>query len=229
MTRRLCIQDEYDADDNDNEHTSTQLTEGEFIYVLSLFPNLQYLEIQYSEHRVHYMQSLCHNREPEKLPLLEDINFGTTHSEDQDLRVLCFATHYLFRRSLKTITIIYANSLNEGGKFIKSLLDFKNLRELNISNDSESDLTLFHLLQGCPNLSHLWYESTCPIPESATHQLTSILQNLANQRLSMSQFLKNLKSLELHFPEPEASYIDFFAHHCPQSLENITLYPYENR
>lgn len=62
MTRRLCIENEdYDYDDegdDDNEEeesdlvnnidveSTTQFTKAQFWYVLSLFPNLQYLDIQ---------------------------------------------------------------------------------------------------------------------------------------------------------------------------------------
>ncbi|CAO3639042.1 unnamed protein product [Mucor hiemalis] len=223
-TRRLCINDELGENDDDYAPSSTELTKEEFLFVLSRFPNLLYLDTQFSKHNLHYMQLLCDYGESENMPLIEDIHVDPyRHSGlDQDSRILFFATHYSFRRCLKTM-VCYTNSLNGGGKLLKSLLDFKTLRYLHIVNDSEPDLTLFLLLEGCPNLTRLTYHTTYPVPKNAADQLSSMLQKLKNQRSTMSQFLKNLESVDLWFPELEASYIDFFASHYPKSLNEVRV------
>ncbi|CAO3647861.1 unnamed protein product [Mucor hiemalis] len=206
-------------------NSSTQLTKAQFWYLLSLFPNLQYFDIKNSEHKNHYMQLLCDCREPEQLPLLDsiDLYFEEYTYTEEDFHMLCFATYYLFRRTLKSMKVIFFNRFNEGGKFMNSLPEFKNLRSLHITNHVDQNLTLFHLLQECPNLSSLVYESVLPVTENEAQQLKTMQQKLQDQNLSMPQFLKNLERIELQLRKPATPYIDFFANNCPQSLKSIVL------
>ncbi|CAO3647865.1 unnamed protein product [Mucor hiemalis] len=222
MTRRLCIGDEEEYNDEDDDDKEE---ESDLVNNIDTEPTTRFTKAQFFIHTEHYLQFLCNYREPEQLPLLEDINLCTRHPRgaDKDFRVLCFATFYVFRKSLKSMNMIYTNSLNEGGQFVKSLLEFKSLTRLHIINDSDPNLTLFHLLQGCPNLSVLIYESTLPVSENEAQQLKGMLQKLEDQNLSTPHFLKNLKMMELRFPKPMAPYADFFTNLCPHNLENIVL------
>lgn len=222
---------DYDNDDDESDKdtvisvdTSTQFSEHQFWNVLLLFPNLQYLDLRHSLHADYYMKLLCSYREPEKLPLLENIDLYPRDRIDanKDFRALCFATQYLFRRSLRSMNVFY-NSFGEGSNFMKSIHDFKCLRRLHTVNVSDPNLTFFHLLQEFPHLSSIGYESKFPVPANAKHQLTTMLQNLEDQNSSMSQFLKNLERIELHYPKPVTPYTNFFADHCPQNLKKIVV------
>ncbi|CAO3647853.1 unnamed protein product [Mucor hiemalis] len=222
---------DYDDENDRMNDFSTQLTEAQFWYLLSLFPNLQDFDIQNSEHKVLYIHFLSNFRKTQQqLPLLENIELSPSRSKyaryedsDDDFHKLCFATYYLFRRTLKSMKVTSTNMFNEGGKFMKSLVEFKNLRSLHIINHVDQNLTLFHLLQGCPNLASLKYESGLLVPEKEAQQLKSMQQKLENQNSCISQSLRNLERIELHLRRPVTPYIDFFANHYPQNLKRIVL------
>lgn len=76
MTKRLQIHSDVDhySDSIFGNYTSfsTRLTEREFLYLLSRFPNLNCLDIRQSTHQVHYMEILCNCR-PTEVPQLEEI------------------------------------------------------------------------------------------------------------------------------------------------------------
>ncbi|CAO3639210.1 unnamed protein product [Mucor hiemalis] len=227
MTKQLHIyfDVDYESEYINNEYSSpnTRLTETEFLFLLSLFPNLEHLDIMQSVHRDHYMKILCNCRDRELLPQLEEVVMGnsTDGNENQELCRLEFALCYQFRYSLKHMKITYISSLAGGSSFLDSLPDFKKLTTLEVCNDSDPDLTLFHLLQACPNLSSLAYRSSLSVPTNATQQLENMLYDLKRQKLSISHFLKHLKTVKLSIPTLTTSYIEFFANHSPKSLNKV--------
>ncbi|CAO3639207.1 unnamed protein product [Mucor hiemalis] len=166
------------------------------------------------------MKALYKCRERERLPDLERIFTESETEYNQESSMLSFATYYQFRQTLNYMNINYINkNLANGSSSLDSLLDFKKLTTLEIRNDSDPNLTLFHLLQSCPNLSSLIHSSTFPIPASAAHQLADILES-RKQKSFVSQFLKHIK---LSIPTFTAPYVEFFAYHCPKSLNKIEI------
>lgn len=228
-TKRLQIHYDVDhySDSIFGNYTSfsTRFTEREFLYLLSRFPNLKCLDIKKSTHQMHYMEILC-NCQPMKLPQLEEIitEIDITNHGDNDPRVLKFEACYQFRQTIKYMITVYTNALVCERGFMKSLVDFKRLSVLEIYNDANPDITLFHLLHACPSLSTLVYDSTFPIPYMAKQQLASMIKNSRDQQLSHSVFLKNLRKLKLSLPTFPTPYADFFRIHTPKSLDNVDIH-----
>lgn len=225
MTKRLHIHFDldYESEYVNNQYTSltTQLTEGEFILLLSHFPNLECLDIMHSTHKRFYMNALINCREHEKLPPIEEFNMENFNgaSTDPDFSRLEFALCYRFRHSLKNMTVSYIKDLANGSTFLGALPDFPTLRCLDVMNDIDPNLTLFHLLRACPNLSSLAYTSTFPTPANTKEQLNIMLRESEGR----PSFLKNLTKIKLTLPTIATPYIDFFAEHCPQTLDEVDL------
>lgn len=228
MTKRLLIH--FDVDHQGEAafgfytSPSTQFTEKEFLYLLTLFPNLKYLDITQSTHREHYLEILC-NSASTVLPPLEEIVTEKEYLEDKDeeSRQLRFEACYRFRHSLKCMSVIYIDNLRSGKGFTESLSDFSILETLEIYNDTDPDLTLFHLLEACPSLSTLTYTSTFEPPENAMQQLEGMIQKIKDENSSISHFLKNLKKLKLVVPWLTAPYMNFFIKHKPKSLDHVII------
>lgn len=228
MTKRLLIH--FDVDRQGKTafgfytSPSTQFTEKEFLYLLTLFPNLKNLDITQSTHREHYLEILCNSASTD-LPPLEEIVTEKEYLEDEDeaSRQLKFEACYRFRHSLKCMTVIYIDNLRSGKSFVESLSDFSRLERLEIYNDTDPDLTLFHLLEACPSLSTLTYTSTFEPPEDAMQQLEGMIQKLKNENSSISHFVKNLKKLKLVIPWLTAPYMNFFIKHKPKSLDHVII------
>lgn len=130
----------------------------ELLYILSRFPNLKSLNLIESRYEKRYMRKIIDNFEHIHLPLLEEIILHNWENpyEHRELRELKFMTFYRFKRSLKSLTSVYFKRLpNNGPRFLKMLRHFKELTTLEIYNDSDPNLTVFHLLAVCPNLSSL--------------------------------------------------------------------------
>lgn len=228
MTKRLLIHSDVDRQSKGAfglyMSPSTQFTAKEFLYLLTLFPNLKYLDITQSTHREHYLEILCNSASMD-LPSLEEIVTEREYAEDEDeeSRQLKFEACYRFRHSLKRMAVSYIDNFGDGKSFMESLSEFESLESLEIHNDTDPDLSLFHLLEACPNLSTLAYTSTFEAPEDATQQLEDMVQKLKDENSSISDFLKNLKKLTLSVPWLTAPYMDFFINHCPKSLNHVGI------
>lgn len=230
MTKRLKIVNDvdYKRDVTADLYScpSTRFTKKEFLYLLTRFPNLKYLDILRSIHRKHYLKTLCACPKNEQLPPVEEIVMGKNFAEDHDekSRLLKFATCHRFQDSLKRMSIIYTNIPNNGRKsFMEHITDFKSLSTLELYNDTDSNITLFHLFEVCPSLSTLVYTSTFPIPHNAAQQLEDMTRKSKDQNLSISQLLKKLKKLKLSLPSLTAPYIDFFTEHKPENLDDVDI------
>lgn len=117
----------------------------------------------------------------------------------------------------------YTNTIVCERKFMESLVDFKRLAVLEIHNDTNPDITLFHLLQACPSLSTLLYNSTFPVPKNAAQQLVNMIEGLKGHNSSISQVHKNLKKVKLSTPGFPTPYIGFFKTHAPESLDDVEI------
>lgn len=229
MTKRLIIHSDIDYSSESNfgysANLGTQFTEREFLYLLSRFPNLKCLDIRQSMHQAHYMKIFC-NYQPIELPQLEEVIMESDDNDDYNdfYRVLKLEVFYQFRHSLKYMTAAYTNSIVREKKFMETLVDFKRLTVLEIYNDVNPDITLFHLLQACPALSILVYDSTFSVPDSAEQQLANMIKNLKDRQSSLSVFLTNLKKLKLSLPTFPTPYIDFFKTCTPENLDDIEMY-----
>lgn len=229
MAKRLHIQwdTDYQSDITNGRYTSpsTKFTKREFLYLLSLFPNLKYLNVMQSAHRGHYLKILRNCQSTELPQSLEEIVMegDFLDEEDGDPRIQKFATCYQFRQSLEYMTLPYFDGFVHGKSFLELLPDFKSLNTLELSNSVNPDFTLFQLLQVCPSLSSLKYTSTFDIPQDATKQLSDWTQNLLDQNSSISHHLSNLKKLKLTTPNLTAPYVDFFRYHCPKNLSDLEL------
>lgn len=200
----------------------------ELLYILSRFPNLKSLNLIESRYEKRYMRKIIDNFEHIHLPLLEEIILHNWENpyEHRELRELKFMTCYRFKRSLKSLTSVYFKRLpNNGPRFLKMLRHFKELTTLEIYNDSDPNLTVFHLLAVCPNLSSLTYNSEIAISEDAAQkQLTKTLQDLKTRNLSASHFLSHLEKLKLTLRSMPRVYIDFFLNHCPENLDHVDIF-----
>lgn len=229
MTKRLHIY--YDTDHQsimvNGRYTSpsTQFTEKEFLYLLSLFPDLRFLDVMQSEHRGHYLKILRNAQPAELPPLLEEIVTDGDYLDerDGDPRIQKFATCNQFRQSLKYMTLSYFNDLIHGKSFLELLPEFKNLSTLRIDNYAQPDLTFFELLQACPSLSSLTYTSAFDVPQNTDHQLAHWIQDLDSQNSTISYYLCNLKKLNLSMPNLTAPYMEFFTSNCPENLNDLEL------
>lgn len=245
MTKRLIIRNEVEYNSDYLEEYSykspgTRFLVREFLQLLSFFPNLKYLDLSESVHLDYYMQVLSIDLSKELPLLLEEIvtkrelateeEFGDEDREDEDReydeldpRWLRFVGRYRFRHSLKRMSIYYSNNLKNGKSFMKCLQGFNSLNTLQLINEVNPDITLFHLLEALPFLSSLSYTSNFPIPTDATRQLKSLLQTLEKQKSSTTQLFRNLKKLDLSMPSLTVPYIDFVTKHRPKSLNNVGI------
>lgn len=233
MTKRLKIH--YDVDDDESEidvfddegnwidsrwaSLSTRLTETEFILLLSHFPNLECLDLKQSTHSIHYTKILVNYQGRKQLPPLEDIKMANV--DGPDLCRLNFALSHRFRHSLKAMTITYVEDLDDGSSFLKTLPDFTSLRSLDVVvNDTDPNLTLFHLLRACPSsVASITYECRLrTTPVDPTEELAILRES--KEDLSL---LKNLTHIKLTLSTITTAYIDFFANHSPQGLTSIDL------
>lgn len=225
MTKRLHIYFDldYESEFVDKQYTSltTRLSEREFILLLSHFPNLESLDIMHSTHKKFYMNTLINCQEHGRLPPIEEFNMKNVNgaNKDLDLSRLEFALCYRFRHSLRNMTLAYIKDLSNGSSFLESLPDFMSLNSLDVWNDTDPNLTLFHLLRACPNLSSLAYTSIFPTPANTTEQLNIMLRESEGR----TPFLKNLTKIKLSLPTITTPYTDFFADHSPQTLDEVDL------
>lgn len=222
ITKRLCIHDE--ADYGSERNGLTRFTEREFLYILSLFPNLKCLDIHESVNRKYYIEILCNFQSTEILQFLEEIIMKTDYMNDYDdepTPANTLSAHYHFRQSLKSMNVFYTDDSIHGKSFMESLIGFKNLSVLEILNTTNPDLTLFNLLQACPHLSSLKYDSTLPVPESSSQQLA----NMLDQNSSTPNFLSSLKILKLSLSSLTTPYIEFFTNYRrPKNLEQVDIH-----
>lgn len=238
MTKHLRIR--YDVDEDESEtdifddegnyidsiwtSLSTRLTEREFILLLLHFPNLECLDFEQSVHTFHYKRILIGYQGKGHLPAVKDFNMRIAAglSGDTVARKLEYALYHRFRHSLKVMTITYVKDLVEGSHFLKVLPDFTHLRSLDFYNDTDPNLTLFHLLRACPNVTSLTYNSPLPTSREATKKLARVLGN-SKEELSLLKNLQKLANFKLILPTITTPYIDFLANHTPQSLTSIEL------
>lgn len=118
------------------------------------------------------------------------------------------------------MNITYLKCLASGKKFLETLPEYNRLATVDIYNNSVPNLTLFQLLQACPNLSTLTYSSTFPITVNAAQQLTDMINK---SKRSLLHCPKNLSNVKLSIPALTTPYIDFFTNHSPKSLNNVEL------
>lgn len=211
-----------------DEAPNRPFTNKQLQYILSRFPNLKSLNLIESRYETSYMYAIIDIFKHIKQPQLEEIVLHNWEEpyEHRRLRELKFITCYHFRHSLKTLTAVYFKELPRNGpRFLKMLRKFKKLTTLEIYNDSDPDLTVFHLFAVCPNLSSLTYNSKIDISEDAAQQqLTSLLQELHARNSSAPHFLRRLKRLKLTLRAMPRVYIDFFLNHCPENLDDVDIF-----
>lgn len=217
MTKRLLILENFGK-------PHTQFTAREFLYLLSLFPNLKCLDMTACTHKEHYMNILCKSDPKERLRFLEQIDVDWDHAEDNYQVSLEFATLYHFRRTLRHITICYTNKLANGKNILKLLPDFTRLSTLKVVDLDKLKITLFDLLQACPSLSELSYSASSEIPAKAAEQSAESIKDLDQQNSFICQPLPNLKKLTLNICTLPKSYIDFFKNNCPENLNDLKIY-----
>lgn len=223
MVKRLNISCDFDFETANTNSSSTQFTNQQLLYLLSLLPNLNYFNIVNSVHRDHYVKILFNCSERERLsPHIGEIAIENedTRIRNQDVSMMSFAVYYKYRHSLQTMDINYIEYLANGSKFLETLPEYDRLTTLDICNYSDPKLTLFLLLQACPHLSSLTYSSTFPITVNAAQQLTDMMNK---SRKSISQCHKNLSKVKLSIPALTTPYIDFFSNHSPNSLNSVEL------
>lgn len=226
ITRRLTI--------DDIAHKTASFTKDEFLFLISRLNNLKYLNLAYSMHKESYMHILCDCRtlKLEKIVMESQNNFtnrrGIVPPVNRTVTfwyhpLLRFAMYYQFRNSLRYLCISTKGSVEVESSFVNLLAEFTALETLYLNNNSDPNLTLFQVLVACPQLSNLAYRSTLSNATKAAQELATMIQNVNNQGLPVSQFLKSLRKLELTIPTVATAYNDFLANHSPENLVDIEV------
>lgn len=221
MTKRLCIDDRHLKE-------SPQLTEKEFLYLLSLFPNLKSLDVVQSLHRHHYLKILS-DCPLKRMSRLHEIVMNRDYiwemtsdyllDYDESLFIQQFMACYQFRQSLKRLTVACFHRCVHGKRLMELLPDFQNLSTLEVHNHTNPDTTFFHLLHTMPSLSSLTYMTTLETSRNESQQL----ENLKCEQSSNPQLLDNLTKVKISLFSLTTTYIDFFTNYSPRNLTNVEI------
>lgn len=240
ITERLVIgssTDPISIDENDlDPRHGTMFSKKEFIFLLSRFDNLKCLNIERSLFKQNYLLMLgqCAGLKLEEIvlesdfllyekqiryPLLNLVNDG-----DLILPLSRFTTQYHFRESLKHLRTRSIGCMGDESSFVFSLGLFNKLETLEVSNRADQLLTVFHLLNVCPDLSSVAYSSTIKHGlNEAQSELNTMMEAASEKRVSASQIFKYLKKVKLSVPAPAEVYTDFFENFSPRSLNSVEI------
>lgn len=202
---------------------STLIDPQVFPFLLSLLPELKELHFaDFNSNRLYYVNLLLQVSES-LLPCLEKI----TVSHDAQFREdLYFEAKYKFRRTLKHAHLVY--NFDAQLTFRRSILSmlphFDNLEALVLINEKLPLLTLFTILETCPCLRSLTFQSKFDVvEEDASGHLTHLLQTVDRSEITPTSYFKNLKEVVVTIPYLTESYIDYFIKYCPESLHRLEI------
>ncbi|CAO3639201.1 unnamed protein product [Mucor hiemalis] len=194
-----------------------------FPFILSLFPKLNEIHFaDYGSHRLYYVKLLL-GVSVSLLPCLEKI---TVAHDAQFREDLYFEAQYKFRRTLKHVHLLY--NFDSQFVFQRSILsmlsEFESLEELVFVNEKLPLLTLFTLLETCPNLHSLTFKSKFDVAEEdVSGYLNHVLQAIDRSDSTPSMYFGNLKALVITIPYFTESYINYLIEHCPASLRQLEI------
>lgn len=201
--------------------TDVSFTKKEFLFLLSRLSNLKYLNLEHSSNKEAYLKMVRYSPKLNLEEIVLESDFIASEQEGGDAKnddnvvapLQRFMTQYHFHESLKHLKIRSIGNLADKTSFAHSLEDFTRLKTLEVSNKSDPNLTIFHLLYAQPRLTSLTYSSTTPTKSLAERHLGDIVGEL-----------KNLKHIKMQVPEPAMIYTDFFTNHSPGSLNQVDIH-----
>lgn len=220
-------QEEYEKEEN-------KLKADHFLLLLSLLPNLKTINLSFSAYHNYYMAILRDAASPDILQRIEEITNLTYHKPYQELH---FSACYNFRQTITRLVVFPNDYLINGVQhnFLHYLPQFSQLTHLSIYNDREKDLTIFDILQTCPNLISLKYTSYFPVPDRAKFLFEGMTANLLSPTATATTTAaetgsllyncnKRLQVLDLNVPALTEPYVLYITHYTPLNLNNVTIH-----
>lgn len=203
-------EDEDDGDDDelDNFEMIPVFSSQAFLKLLSYLPNLKKIDLFTSAYYEFYMTILI-SQGKKYLHHLQEISIHDAYHE------LHFAVCYEFKHTLTHLVVYYATYYVDHlfGDPIYFLPHFKSLTHLTCRNFERQDLSIFHLLEICPHLTSLEFDSNFHVLD---HDLIIPFKKIKKQQL---------KVLDLTLPQLSNCYLLYITHHTAHlNSLSITLF-----
>ncbi|KAG2193761.1 hypothetical protein INT47_005042 [Mucor saturninus] len=208
----------------DSKSTVVDYTEEEWIWLLEYLPNIQVLDLSGSLNAIKYMKYILSCTDSDKIlpqikvfikPDRQRTLADTLHCDDMH-----FAVCYKYRATITTLEVNFNsesfNSVPIHGDVVTMLYHFNSLTHLTFNNSFDDQLTTFDIMEACPYLVSLNYQSGHCFPEP-------IVKNILGSAMNRKRLNHNLKELYLTVPTISTHYADYLKDFVAPYLDVLKL------
>ncbi|KAI7894820.1 uncharacterized protein EV154DRAFT_497131 [Mucor mucedo] len=175
-----------------NDYPPEEFKEEDFITLLEYFPNIKTLDMCSDENSTKYFQYLLRTKSSKCLNQIQKLKFPQNVSPE--ILQMYPALRYKYRATIGSMSIEYQDMSCIGAEKFDKTLDylkqFPSLKNLTITGNYNSKVTIFEIQKSCPNLTSLNYGLTLRDTEE---EIGALLNDPANRNA-----LSNLKELVLN-------------------------------